>query len=565
MAGIRAFFVVLAMMYALQGCLVGLSELTIPQLLSGKGGNLTSAKILAIVKVPPALKIFASPFIDMWSVSTPGGLKSVVISLQVVTCASLLAVLPQLQFGEDTLSAAFALRWPLFGIATLNALADLGMDSFALTIMPAHLRHLPAFAQVFGVYAGKLCSRSGFRLMMNMGLTSLPGFVFAMALVMALCAACMICIPTPARQAQELRTEDGHVITRTWEFCTGRPNVVHWLIYQLIMPAMYFHTVSFLPVRYEQLGFASDQYATYDIMFAVIVVGCMAYIFNMASDAAKPLTFFLQAYVVQALLTASQVLQYMMWPGTPTTLYSTVYSLLGRSQELMFYIFEFGEFAFYGRVAMLEPSLVSTLVTFQTSVFNFSDFFHSWLTISLVDHFSECHEDLDAGFVCQFDAYPAVAFCFWVLSLVFLATQWKRMNAYQNLQDSGWAPQAPSAWMKLLLVSLVVAAAVPVMELFWTTPLTSETSGATQQPLLEHRARQVFYAAMNYNGTAGERQLLDSYIEDVLDNTTVPNSIKSGHALSKYLSGLMLDEITTQQDYTQEMAVLGARDKRLSV
>lgn len=548
--------VVLTAMYGLQGCIVGISEFTIPQLLSGQGGDLNAAKILSIVKLPAALKIFVSPLFDSCITRMPGGLKGIVISLQVVICAGLVSLSPLLQLEGEPTAAALALRWPLFAIAMLNAMADLGMDSFALIALPAHLRQLPAFCQVFGIFIGKLCARSGLRLMMSSGVMSPPGFILAMAVALAMCTMYMMIVPAQTNQAEESKEPVSGVIARTWEFCTVRPNMIHWLLYQLIMPAMYFHTVALLPIRYEQLGLRADEYATVDIFFAVVVAVCMMYALKMASDTAQPLTFFLKAYILQAMLSAGQVLQYMMWPGTPTTAFSITYSFFGRMQELMFYIFEFGEFAFYGRVAMLEPTLVSTLVTLQTSVFNFSDFFHGWLAITLVEQFSLCPKSADNAegvLVCQFDAYPFVACGISLTSLLYLLTQWKTMAAYQDLQDNGWTTQSSNLWRKLFLAILVAATIVPTVGAMSANVSCLESFEILREPLLEQRAREVFHVAMNYGGTSQERQLLDQYIKDVLDSTKVPQNIESSHMLHQYLQRLMLDEVQALRNYTPEM------------
>lgn len=44
------------------------------------------------------------------------------------------------------------------------------------------------------------------------------------------------------------------------------------------------------------------------------------------------------------------------------------YGIIMRIQDCFFYIFEIGEFHHYGRVALLDPPIKSTLIQLQTSL-----------------------------------------------------------------------------------------------------------------------------------------------------------------------------------------------------
>eukprot|EP00413_Alexandrium_margalefii_P044503 CAMPEP_0204582736 /NCGR_PEP_ID=MMETSP0661-20131031/45384_1 /ASSEMBLY_ACC=CAM_ASM_000606 /TAXON_ID=109239 /ORGANISM="Alexandrium margalefi, Strain AMGDE01CS-322" /LENGTH=273 /DNA_ID=CAMNT_0051592037 /DNA_START=26 /DNA_END=845 /DNA_ORIENTATION=- len=216
----------------------------------------------------------------------------------------------------------------------------------------------------------------------------------------------------------------------------------HWLAYQLAMPVIYFHAVVVLPNRYEQFGFTGEDYAAYDLPLAALTVVLLLVVSRMANDGAQPLAFFMRAYVVQLVLVAAVTMQYVLWSGRASASFTILYVVLNRLQDLLFFVFEVGEFAFYGRVAMLCPSLVATLVTLQASMFNFADFFHSWLAPALVDGFSRC-SSADGHFACARDAYPPVALLLTALGCVYLATQWRRIHSYQDVKDAGWQPQPP--------------------------------------------------------------------------------------------------------------------------
>ena len=64
----------------------------------------------------------------------PGGYKNLMIALQGLLVAALLFLVPLLpeavQLGGRP--GAEQLRWPLFGVALLNAVGDLILDAFAL-------------------------------------------------------------------------------------------------------------------------------------------------------------------------------------------------------------------------------------------------------------------------------------------------------------------------------------------------------------------------------------------------------------------------------------------------
>ena len=176
-------------MYSIQGCIYGLSDRTLPQLLNRKEGSLGTSEVLAIVHLPAALKSkgLLCPPRGLWcskhprwepvserarsamlgSMSMcdvhafgcahfsirsfrhdeqntimahghhpqlPGGYTNLMIALQGLLVAALLFLVPLLpevvQLGGRP--GAEQLRWPLFGVALLNAVGDLILDAFAL-------------------------------------------------------------------------------------------------------------------------------------------------------------------------------------------------------------------------------------------------------------------------------------------------------------------------------------------------------------------------------------------------------------------------------------------------
>ena len=224
---------------------------------------------------------------------------------------------------------------------------------------------------------------------------------------------------------------------------------------------MYLHGVTVLPSRYEQRGIEGADLAAYDIPFAIVAVFLLVFASRMAVSQDRPLGFFVKAYVFQAFLIAGMLLQYtVMWSGghegKPSATFILTYTFLCKVQDLLFFVFEVGEFAFYDRVAMLQPALKSTLIALQTSAFNFSEFLHTWLAPNLVDLGSSCAHNDDTGLLaCEFDAYPWVGSLLSLAALLFLALSWQKVHRYQDVQDPGWTPQ-PATSMNKIFASLLL-------------------------------------------------------------------------------------------------------------
>lgn len=230
----------------------------------------------------------------------------------------------------------------------------------------------------------------------------------------------------------------------------------HWLVYQFMMPAMYFHLVSVLGSRYEQFGLNGEQYAPYEIPISLFILVLLVVVSRWTADPARPLAFTMKLYLLQCALVMIMIAQYCMLQGAASQTFILVYVLLNKMQDLLFFIFEAMEFAFYGRVARLAPALMATLMTVQTCAFNFAEFFHCWLAPTLVDRYSSCSIGTSGILCCERDAYPLVAGVLTGISLMFLTTQWNRIDTYQNVQDIGWTVQPGRVGDRLFVAALFV-------------------------------------------------------------------------------------------------------------
>lgn len=446
----RGLLLAVAAMYAIQGCLYGLSDNTIPQLLNRNQTSLAASETLAIVRLPSALKVFFAPLADYGAQKIPGGYKNLVISLQILMVAAILSLIPLLpevlQLGGRP--GAEKLRWSLFWVAISNAISDLCLDAFALRQMPAERQHLPAVCQVLGIFLGMTAAKSGLFFLMTLELLPLEGllqgFVALLAIVALLAVLAVALTARPDADARARVGGDGGfgaVLRNSWAFTTRRPNMPHWLLYQLFMPAVNFHHGVVLPSRYEQFGFSGEDYAAYDLPVAVVTVGVLLWASRAVEDATKPLSYVIVGYLLEATVVSALLLQYWSWKGTLTAGFKFAYVALNKLHDLLFFVCDMLEFAFMGRVASLEPQLVATLMTLQASAFNFSEFLYSWLAPTLVDHFSTCSREHDA-FSCDFDAYPLVGVGLTLVTLIFLMTQWKQIQAYQDVSVChGWQLQ----------------------------------------------------------------------------------------------------------------------------
>ena len=255
----------------------------------------------------------------------------------------------------------------------------------------------------------------------------------------------------------DLQGQGQFSLRQTWEFMTRRPNMAHWLLYQLLLPAMYLHAVIVLPSRYEQRQVHGEDLAAYDIPFAMLVEILLVFASRMANTDRHPLGFFVKAYILQALLIVLMLSQYRLMSSTePPGMTHLIFTstILNKTPDLLFFVFEVGEFAFYDRVALLQPEMKSTLIALQTSAFNFAEFMHSWLAPKLVDAASSCKLEGDTGHLqCEFDAYPLVGSSLLLGSCLFLGLSWGKIHRYQDVMDKGWAPQEATITRSSFVVS----------------------------------------------------------------------------------------------------------------
>ncbi|CAK0798762.1 unnamed protein product [Prorocentrum cordatum] len=250
------------------------------------------------------------------------------------------------------------------------------------------------------------------------------------------------------------------MMKRIWQFSTHRRNVPHWLSYQLLMPAMYFHVVSVLANRYEQMGLNGEDYALYELPIVLCTLVALVLLSRFGADNKRPLSLPMRFYFVEAVVIAGLLVQYCMWSGAATWQFTLVYALMTKAQDLLFFLFEATEFTFYGQVAKLDCKLVATVMSLQTSAFNFGEFFHCWLAPKVVDSLSVCAASATGTLECAHDAYPLVACVLTLVSMTFLVTQWKRIDAYQSLQDQGWLPRNARATDQCLVIVVFVGIVV---------------------------------------------------------------------------------------------------------
>ncbi|CAK9063652.1 unnamed protein product [Durusdinium trenchii] len=355
-------------MYSIQGCIYGLSDSTIPQLLNRKETSLGATEVLAIVHLPAALKVFFAPLVDYGAQNIPGGYKNLMIALQGLVAAALLALIPLLPEAlQKGRSGAEELRWPLFRVALLNATGDLILDAFALRQMPANRQHLPAVCQVIGIFVGTTVAKSGLFLLMKLEVLSVEGVVAGFVGFMAITALLAVLAVALAGKADRnlAMVHFRDVLQGFWVFTTHRPNMAHWLLYQFFMPAVNFHHTVVLPSRYEQWGFQGEDYAAYDLPLALVTLSVLVVASTATKDTKRQLSWVMMGYICEALVVLGLVAQYCSWSGKPTATFKFTYAVLNKLHDLLFFVCDMLEFAFMGQVANLEPKLVATLATIQ--------------------------------------------------------------------------------------------------------------------------------------------------------------------------------------------------------
>ena len=242
----------------------------------------------------------------------------------------------------------------------------------------------------------------------------------------------------------------GTLLQRTAKFVTRRPNMLWWLLHSLVPPVMYFHMLSVLWPRMEQRGLSQvDIAGWWEYAFTVpVILAAFAGDVVARSRRAGPL---FAMYGMQGAVCGYVLWLYTSFDASPAD--PVVFSLLGKAQDALFYVFEVTEFEYYGDVAQLDPRIAATLITMQASVFNLADFLHPSTSLQLTDALSEgCKRGEDDGLLrCIVDGYPVVGVVSTTLGGLWMLVSWSKVSRCMDLDDAGWKPRQERSYSTALL------------------------------------------------------------------------------------------------------------------
>jgi hypothetical protein len=418
----------------MQGMFYGVIEEFLPPILN-RQGDMRLARALTLARIPFALKFFIAPFVDVYATGIIGH-----SGWLIGTASIILPILNHLwqtidvNVAQSTISGANTI-YPLVVIACATAVSDVVVDVFAL---PLPVR---ALLQILGMLLGRLIPATiSFLLSWDVNCVSCPFFM--MLIVGALQIAGLFIWRFWFFEEEHGNSSSSSspssvwgVLSQTRDFFFYRKNMFWWLLHQLIPPMAYFHLISILPSRMQNYrGFDLGDVAQWDFFMFVPVVTLVIWAnFRLQGD----LRQFAKLYFLQACFSLALVSLYTWIPYTSGTKASYAaeasYGVAMRIQDTLFYMFELGEFNFYGQVAELRPAIAATIVAFQASMFNLAEFLHPNFAIWIVDATSSCGKDY-----CLLDSYPlvgAILTCCGVAIFIFL---WPPLQSYSNIEDEGW-------------------------------------------------------------------------------------------------------------------------------
>lgn len=461
------------MLYFIQGCVLALIDETLNTLVGQV--DLKYQTAITLCKLPFALKFFCAPFMDAarrlgsalrpWIIAAQAAATVCILWLWMSADATLASLGPGATSGAASPHAAsfwMGIMLPLLGLALATAVADVGVDTFALENCPRYRSLL----QVTGIMIGRVFSNP---LFFYLGHHSLS-FILLPMLAMSLALVGTLSFVVREQPVPQLRTpkrgggswlsqvlsESMVVLRDTLAFCLRRPLMFWWLLHQLIPPASYFH----FEVMRTRFSTGDDSLSLENVAFWDLCFFPVAAVLIIAVDtyAYGKLKTFVKAYFVQALLCALIVLLYLghtsgQLPfGNAVT--ELVYGVFMRVQDVLFFVFEVGEFNHYGSVAALQPNIASSLLALQASMFNIAEFVHPAIATNSVWMLSSD----------SFDAYPLVAAIGTVVGVGFFVLCWNRVAEYANTKHRDWEPKPRTLRANLALFvtlgSVVLYAAI---------------------------------------------------------------------------------------------------------
>jgi len=346
---------------------------------------------------------------------------------------------------------------PVIFLTSSVAIGDVAVDTYALE------QELPgrALYQVLGLLLGRLFSTS-----VSFSLQLEPLHIVGAVLV-AEVVAFVTLLSCWRRDFRELRfqrhrkeKEDansttGALLQRTANFVTRRPNMLWWLLHSLVPPVMYFHVLSVLWPRMEQRGLSQvDIAGWWEYAFTVPVI-LAAFAGDVVARCRRAGPLF-AVYGMQAAVCGYVLWLYTSFDATPA--HPVVFSLLGKVQDALFYVFEVTEFEYYGEVAQLDPRIAATLITMQASVFNLADFLHTSTSLQLTDALSDgCKRGEDDGLLrCVVDGYPVVGVASTTIGILWMLVSWSKVSRCMDVMDAGWRPNQERSFITVILAICLV-------------------------------------------------------------------------------------------------------------
>lgn len=450
--------IVIILVYIVQGIFLSTIDKTLPTELSNVIGSLPLIQTIYLSKLPLAMKIFISPAVDSigdltWWVFLG---QSVSVCMLGILCFSLQPTIDCMKnIGESCPSLVWNVYFPLVALGIGISLSDVAVDPLALRVIP---RYRSVF-QVSGVLLGRLIGNSLF-LWMEFQVSFLPQIMFitsAGTLIVIL-----VCKMIDNQQEQHDMTAKMianpiHVVLRqTWTFMVNRKFMFWWILHQFVPPMSYFH-LDVLRVRFKQRGLSLNNVASWDLILFIPALVTIVWVDHTADG---KLTFFLKFYGIQVVMVIAIITVYILHGNgnIANTTTEAIFGLFIRLQDILFYIFEVGEFAFMGEVANLQPTISASLIALQTSLFNLAEVIHPMFAFYIVDKFSIC-----SPIKCERDVYPYVAIFLTCSAGMFFVFFWDRVVDYSNILHIGWGKNNHSFRSNKLIFIFVILVSISMI------------------------------------------------------------------------------------------------------
>lgn len=410
----RPQFMLLVLLYLLQGIPVGLGFGSVPFLLKAKL-SYSQVALFSLASYPYSLKLLWSPVVDAIYHPRIGRRKSWIIPIQLISGITLIflggSIDALLESPEENLTR---ITWTFFFLVFLCATQDIAVDGWALTILSPNALSYASTAQTIGLNTGYFLSFTVFlafnspqfsnkylrSVPQEYGVLSLNSYLtfWGVVYILVTVFVALFTLEEP-RHLKKVRRDDSLTATNTHPW-TALKSVYHSMFQVLRLPTIQ----AFIVVHFVgKIGFQANEGATNlkllekgfareDLAITVLIDFPFEIVFGYYvakwSSGKDPLNPWMYAYLGR--LAAAALAQVVVWSFPSSGKVTSTYFIFVIVQHLLGSFMSTIQFvsvnAFHTKVA--DPMIGGTYMTTLNTISNLGGQWPRFIVLNMIDWFT---------------------------------------------------------------------------------------------------------------------------------------------------------------------------------